>query len=338
MMKASIQIGWPPGMRPHYRPSIKIGIPSTKTFRLDDSAFNLEYTSLTGYVDGREGLMPKIPQDVLKSSFFVYEKLADAEKAINPIGTGFLIGVASKKQTIGSRFFASIFATTNQHVVRDRCAVRIEDVCAETKEDDWIFNSTGDDFAITPIRLDHCYDTRFIPTTSFATEEFITENEIGVGDDVFMFGLYVDNQNYATGIPSARFGHISMMPHEQATAIVQNATGPTAPSIILDMHSRSGFSGSPVFVYRTPGSNLDHANSGNLMLNEGALFKFLGIHWGQFPEFWRRDSEDGSRDLIEGVSGMTVAIPAWRVLKFIETNPRLQDIIISNERAIGMLE
>ncbi len=51
-------------------------------------------------------------------------------------------------------------------------------------------------------------------------------------------------------------------------------------SYCVDMHSRSGFSGSPVFVYRTPGG--DFSEKG--VINLSRFMMFLGIHWGQFPE------------------------------------------------------
>jgi hypothetical protein len=120
------------------------------------------------------------------------------------------------------------------------------------------------------------------------------------------------------------------------------------------MHSRTGFSGSPVFVYRTFGSDLDsdmfglHFDHlqidewGNDMSRSGklrvkTLFNFLGIHWRQFPEEWeitpkkelaRKEAQRRGLLLedayIEGMSGMTCVIPAWQILEVLDM-PKLKN-------------
>src|SRR5271170_5484166 len=76
--------------------------------------------------------------------------------------------------------------------------------------------------------------------------------EIGPGEDVFMVGRFIDHDGKDANIPSVRFGNISTLPQpiEQPSGSTNNK------SFILDLHSRTGYSGSPVFVYRTPGSDL----------------------------------------------------------------------------------
>jgi len=103
-------------------------------------------------------------------------------------------------------------------------------------------------------------------------------------------------------------------------------------SIVLDMHSRSGFSGSPVFVYRTPGSGF--AEAGQHFT--GSMVYILGIHWGQFPEIWEllegtKTSEMASRkdlvtksEYIEGLSGMTCVVPSQAISDLLTTNVELQ--------------
>ncbi|MHC2368711.1 hypothetical protein ACVIQT_003359 [Bradyrhizobium diazoefficiens] len=173
---------------------------------------------------------------------------------------------------------------------------------------------------------------------------------IGVGEDVFMFGLFVDHGGIERNAPSARFGNISMLPTQDAQIPQQN--GYPGECFVLDMHSRSGFSGSPVFVYRTFGSDLTKpveqqarvrlgANASRAQLarniqqgqfdlsmeaTERQLFKFLGVHHGQFPEDY--DIEKGNNvpegkkrhliregDRVVGMSGMTTVIPTWELEK-----------------------
>jgi hypothetical protein len=72
------------------------------------------------------------------------------------------------------------------------------------------------------------------------------------------------------------------------------------------MHSRTGFSGSPVFAYRTLGSDLNNPLAGLKFeathpdrglpevgrLRAETVLHFLGIHWGQFPEAWELKNLD----------------------------------------------
>jgi hypothetical protein len=55
------------------------------------------------------------------------------------------------------------------------------------------------------------------------------------------------------------------------------------------MHSRTGYSGSPVFVYRTSNTNLDAIFKDRVEAGSpGDIFIYLlGIHCGQFPEDYR---------------------------------------------------
>jgi hypothetical protein len=98
------------------------------------------------------------------------------------------------------------------------------------------------------------------------------------------------------------------------------------------MHSRDGFSGSPVFVYRTLGAVL-----GVPEIKAQTLLYVLGIHWAQFPEAWdivtkpkERKTEvksevsiEGDEKMVMGLSGMTCVAPASAILKLLE-HPKLR--------------
>jgi hypothetical protein len=167
---------------------------------------------------------------------------------------------------------------------------------------------------------------------------------IGVGDNIFMLGRFVDHDGVIVNQAAARFGNISVMP-----ASVVQANGVRADSFCLDMHSRTGFSGSPVFVYRSIGDDLDYTAATGQVSDRSSL-KFLGIHWGQFPEYWdlindkpgaiaslsqrirrffagptpsaNRLSLDAG--FVKGVSGMTLVLPAWNIIEVLNL-PKLRD-------------
>lgn len=170
-----------------------------------------------------------------------------------------------------------------------------------------------------------------------------TRDEPCVGDDVFMLGLFVDHSGLTTNVPSARFGNISMLPSQDAPIKQPNKF--MRESYVVDMHARTGFSGSPVFMFRTFGSDLttDKHRIDRLTLSfpnyplkdkhevdaEDAvaelrtLFYFLGILWGQFPEEWElKQGALKQRKLshaippgayIEGFSGLSCVVPSWDI-------------------------
>jgi hypothetical protein len=194
--------------------------------------------------------------------------------------------------------------------------------------EDWEFIPGKYDVAVIPLNVDERHQFSSVAVASF--QHALDPNvaiQIGVGEDVFMVGLFVDHGGATTNVPSARFGHISMLPDEIAP--IKQPTGFFGQSFVVDMHSRTGFSGSPVFVYRTFGSDLSKEwhDFSSIEFSVGPQFlRLLGIHWGQFPEEWelrKRDSIDESRRknlilegaYVEGMSGMTCVIPAWNLLE-----------------------
>jgi hypothetical protein len=288
--------------------------------------------------------MPKIPQDVINVAFYLYSTRADAEAGVNPQGTGFLLGIPGGGDL---RRYDHVYAVTNWHLAVQKneaegiipaSIVRLNAVEGVRILDDltWHHIDKGPDIAVAPLDLDFSHRSqnhvRIIESGMFASNNDIESQNIGVGEDVFMFGLFVDHGGEEKNAPSARFGNISMLPSIEAP--IEQGTGGSCPCFILDMHSRSGVSGSPVFVYRTFGSDLTRVEhhtkikfgASDMILQGETLFKFLGVHLGQFQEEWeigtnRRIAESRKKHLVRegeyvvGMSGMTIVIPAWEFEK-----------------------
>jgi hypothetical protein len=173
-----------------------------------------------------------------------------------------------------------------------------------------------------------------LPTRLFVTKGMFeidnlrvgTQGALGVGSDVFMIGRFIDHDGGQTNRPAARFGHISVLP---APIIQSNHV--KADSFCIDMHSRTGHSGSPVFVYRTPGTDIGFIQT----MQTGPYFGLLGIHWGQFPELWEIKKETIPQteassiiregQYIKGQSGMACVLPAWSILEVL-TMPKLKGL------------
>jgi hypothetical protein len=221
--------------------------------------------------------MPRLAQytRILKAVFFLYPTEDAAKKGVEAGGTGFLIGVPSKRWP--DRFL-HIHGVTNWHVavfgdhVPPSPIIRVNRTSGppdiiEFDPSEWVFRGGQQDLAISPpLRLTPEHDYTALEMASWRiTEANERELEIGPADDVFIVGRFVDYDGVETNAPAVRFGHISIM-----DATIRQETGYLGRSIVLDMHSRSGFSGSPVFVFRTLGSEfLTAAKPGEFLTGGG---------------------------------------------------------------------
>jgi hypothetical protein len=291
---------------------------------------------------------------LLKSVFFLYPDVASAGVGLKAGGTGFLVGVPMKRVPGWSH----VHAVTNYHVVvfneegPPNPVIRINRLSGKPEAFDldpseWIFQPNGPDVAVSPpLRLmDAVHDYKFFDAANWLiTKEEETEKEISPGEDVFMIGRFVDYDGVETNVPATRFGHISMM-----DARIEQSTGYKGRSIVLDMHSRSGFSGSPVIVYRTLGSQFLSSQPGQVLTGASHYISLIGIHYAQFLEPWEIKAKkkttkvqvalDADEHYIEGLSGMSCVIPAAHIRDLITNNRELvamrekieADIIRSNQ-------
>lgn len=275
--------------------------------------------------------MPKLGKysSILDCVFFLYKTKEDAEKGVNPQGSGFLVAVPFTQDPKA----VHIHGITNWHVaVKYEPAPHIrinthsgKPTIIDLDPSEWIYIEDGYDVVVSPpLSIDLLsHKVRFLDVNSyFLTQEEELKLEIGPADDVFMAGLFVDYFGNEVHSPAVRFGHISSM-----NAQVKQPTSYHGRSIMLDMNSRTGFSGSPVFVYRTLGSYfLENAQPGQLLMGWGHDMKLLGIHYAQFPEEWEiknnatKSTSEKSSLITEGkyvlgFSGMTLIVPAAHILE-----------------------
>ena len=296
-------------------------------FEFDKIEATARSTSGVPYQRGVSVGMPRIPPQVLNSPFYLYHTAADAKSGGRFGGTGFFVGVPIPDRPTSS----FMYAVTNWHVaVRAGASViRVNKVGGgvdifEFDPSEWSFQPGGYDLAVIPINaaMKGTHDIVPLSTDIFVDRTKITDWGIGAGEDVFMIGRFVDHDGAASNVPAARFGHISTMPQQ----IAQPTGARNLESFILDLHSRTGYSGSPVFVYRTYGADLTHAA---LVVGGAAnhFIQLLGIHWGQFPEQWEIEAGtkpamqsvelSGDARYVKGMSGMTLAIPAWAIMEML---------------------
>ncbi len=257
--------------------------------------------------------MPRIPDSSVNVAVFLYRNKSDALVGSNNGGTGFLVGFDTKSQ------IPCVHGITNAHIACNYPVIRLntdngKPDAIELDPSDWHFHPEYD-VAVTckPLPIDATFHNIVqINHEMFITDEMINDWDIGLGEDLFMIGRFIDADGGAEmNVPSARFGHISVMP----TPLYHAHSKKIVPAYIADMRSRSGFSGSPVFVYRTPGGNIaQSAVTGEIDLGNNFM-NFFGIHVSQFDE--ALESTIQGQPPVKGLSGMTVVDPASIISKML---------------------
>ena len=203
--------------------------------------------------------MPTLRKELNDSVFYLYGRDPKTGKIVGPHGTGFLIARAGNTEWSTAHYYA----ISNWHVAVQGGASIIR---FNTKDggfrhlecdpSDWLFMPDSDDIAAVDITADiREADQIFVqPEESFLTPDIIQEYEIGFGEDVFIVGMFAGHHGGDRNIPAARFGNLSMLANSDAPIKLEN--GSYRPSHLVDMRSRGGFSGSPVFIYRVPATDL----------------------------------------------------------------------------------
>jgi hypothetical protein len=287
--------------------------------------------------------MPKLNANLFECVFFLYGVGPGTGKLDGPFGTGSI--VARPSEVKGEYHF---YGVTNWHLSHESGAsiIRINTTDGATRflnyePTDWQFIPGADDLSIVDL-TDDLRETDqiwFHSEDRFITKEHISKFEIEPGEDVFMVGLFDKQHGGSRNVPCARFGNLAMVASDQNPVVQPN--GGVSASYLTDMRSRSGFSGSPVCIYRVPSTDLSGksrtwpldmtggwAASGGVVTIKNHFLALLGVHCGQFwdavevrksdrrPERTGEPILDGDRLWIEG--SMNVVVPAWRISELLD--------------------
>lgn len=184
----------------------------------------------------------------------------------------------------------------------------------------WIGHPNGDDIAVLPIgiKTDVWKFNFFASDKTVANANFFKKYDIGVGDEVFMTGRFINHEGKQKNIPSVRFGNISMMPDEP---VYNRFTKVDQESYLVEMRSIPGYSGSPVIVYTNPfwiRPNKDDIDWTDLEFPQ----KLLGIDWGHL--IMEKDvlEEDGAENK-DGLkvnldTNMAMVVPIYKLEEMLE--------------------
>ena len=281
--------------------------------------------------------MPRISDEYLECVVYLYPSIVDAEQGARIGGSGFVVSVLAR--TFPGAF---TYVVTNHHIIENgHTTIRFNlkdgssDVL-ETEENVWISHPSGDDLAVLPVqRGNKDAAWKHFPSTSFLTKETLERLSIGIGDDVFTVGRFVAHDGRQRNLPTARFGNIAQMPWEpihdkRFTRTFQQE------SFLIESRLIGGFSGSPVFVWRQPGSALP----GQSLLEAYPLRIgpfLLGVTWGQMNDWWPVCDSNGqplgNGLQVRGNSGIMPVVPAWKLQELLNV-PLLQQDRELREKAV----
>lgn len=299
--------------------------------------------------DGRKILkvfevgMPRLSKQFPRSVFFLRGPSVRGGPQETTKGTGCLVARPSKTAPPKQH----VYGVTCRHVVESLgTTIRVNvfddakpyrDISIEDK--DWKTCLVEDDLAVVDLTdhlIKHEDDVGAVAEDAFVTEDFIHEVELGSGEDVFMYGFYANTESSGRNNPVTRFGNIAALATPEVP--LTQGHGLSLPSHLIDMRSRTGFSGSPVFVFRTYAGDFSEPNKTGLVVGPGGKFlKLLGIHTAQFPEeITAEKAEAMGGQIKEGdklviPSSMTIVIPAWKISECLD-DQNLEEIRLARDK------
>jgi hypothetical protein len=274
--------------------------------------------------------MPRIPEANLRACFFLFPTRGEAELGCPVGGCGAFIEIPSTSD----RKLRHIYAVTNEHLFRPKedasLALRVNlraggfDI-KETELDQWHMSEVDDIAAlyITGMK-DPGFDIARASIEEFVDEKVITDYDLGTGDEVFAIGRFLDiDGSGAVNRPVMRFGNVSAL--NPPVTIERPAGAPSAyqDSYLVEMRSRTGFSGSLIVIYIPP---MEQAGfNRRVFLQSGKWYGpwILGLHWGQLPVIGPEAQIAGKQVPLHYGSGITAVVPAERIKKFLMEDPAM---------------
>ena len=196
--------------------------------------------------------MPRLNRAFESLVFFLYANSPKSGKFVGPLGTGFFVGVESG---VPPYDVAHVYAVSCWHVISGQVGasnIRINTKAQENPKAsnsrntpngktriidfdpaEWQFKSNGDDLAIVDVtdRLNSTSDEiSALPISWLVNKEFINTEELGIGEDGFMLGLFTNHTGKDRNLIAARFGNLSLLAQDNEP--IEQPNGVSAGAII----------------------------------------------------------------------------------------------------------
>ena len=282
-----------------------------------------------------------IPDEIRKSVCFISTQEISGEEVFR--GTAFMVSRTNAVETpFGNLGYA--YVVTAKHVID-----KIKDLGCQfvylrlnfadgsaksvaTEANRWAFHPKDSvkepiDVAVLPLlrtelgNVDHLT----YPLSAAATDEKIDQFQIGIGEDLFLVGLFTRRLGEKRNIPIVRIGNIAAMREE----LVETKYG-KMDAYLIESRSLGGLSGSPVFVHlgthRRVGAGVVHAAA--------EVFFLLGLmhgHWDIDND--KVDVEPDTTGIAQLNMGIAMVVPVQKVIETIE-QPVLKQLEDAMNKAI----
>jgi hypothetical protein len=259
------------------------------------------------------GLKMKVPDVIRKTVAFAcyHNKVTDR---LEPIGSAFFVGHNPKQgETISPR----CYVVTAKHVLDslrvrgcEEIGLRLNSntdqspfIEIRSRLDAWFTHPTDPtiDVAILQMGIPKTADHLVIPFSLAATPQNLADQEVGVGDEVFISGLFRHHFGNKKNIPIIRVGNLAALNEER----IQTSLG-EADAYLIEARSLGGLSGSPVFVNL---GTVRHIGGETKFSTGGSMLLLLGLVHGHI---------DGNAEAEKINSGIAIVVPIAHVLDVIE--------------------
>ena len=144
------------------------------------------------------------------------------------------------------------------------------------------------------------------------------DGTFGLGDEVFVAGMFISRLGDARNLPILRTGTIAAMPEEK----IETSYGRHL-AYLVETRSIDGLSGSPVFAF----TSLTNIKNGQIQPTQNLCFGFIGVLLGTNDVVNRRDfisiQREGDDEEAEGVypmlnTGIGIVAPADLVVETVK--------------------
>jgi hypothetical protein len=297
--------------------------------------------------------MPRINDDLLHCSVYLYTSVEEARRGTRSGGSGFLLGVPfgmtklrpwEEYQSFDANLPSFLYVVTNKHVIEAGfTTVRFNTMDGATDAvslTSWTKHPASD-LALHRIPF-YNYRYKALLYIYLMREDEVALLDIGVGDGLVSIGRFINHEGRQGNRPVARFGEIAMMPSEsEKIEMSYNTTSGEAKisqaSYLIESRTLPGYSGSPVFTW-IPAWELRESlqegrrRAGERFLETGqvALMRLLGVAWGFVRGTEKVEVKIGGKLITLNIpinTGMMGAVPSWKLLELLDMPEVVQDRI-----------
>jgi len=218
-----------------------------------------------------------------------------------------------------------VYLVTAKHVIntiRDRGIGNVL-IRANTKSNGarWITTRVSDwgqeeprvpDVAVLPVLIEDDLDHLAWPLAGSMFTASLEANQVDIGEDVFLTGLFHRHAGRRSNIPIIRVGNIAALPDEKISTKIGEMDG-----YLIEARSIGGLSGSPVFVHLGGNTRVKGFSANPIR------YYLLGLVHGHYDEETDEDKNALSDDIGKAESkainmGIAIVVPVDEVLGVME--------------------